>query len=154
MTSYRQIEANRRDAIKSTGPKTEAAEQVSLQRRILHSRDGHWRIGRYRPLSERSRRRSRRTMMHNRPWSQNLSCGWRVSFGGCVVTMEIGLLEMQADHLRSYRQVRQFLPTFRDVVHGLFGPRDLPPLPAEQCFAFPRDQSSGSHIQQRRHTVI
>jgi hypothetical protein len=36
MTSYRQIEANRRNALKSTGPKTEAGKQVSRCNAVRH----------------------------------------------------------------------------------------------------------------------
>ena len=36
MTSYRQIEANRRNALKSTGPKTEAGKQASRGNAIRH----------------------------------------------------------------------------------------------------------------------
>src|SRR5215472_17260499 len=36
MTSYRQIEANRRNALKSTGPKTEPGKQVSRCNAVRH----------------------------------------------------------------------------------------------------------------------
>jgi hypothetical protein len=36
MTSYRQIEANRRNAFKSTGPKTEAGKQASRCKPVRH----------------------------------------------------------------------------------------------------------------------
>ena len=36
MTSYRQIEANRRNALNSTGPKTEAGKQVSRRNAVRH----------------------------------------------------------------------------------------------------------------------
>jgi len=36
MTSYRQIEANRRNALKSTGPKTEAGKEVSRRNAMRH----------------------------------------------------------------------------------------------------------------------
>src|SRR6266550_9513837 len=36
MTSYRQIEANRRNALKSTGPKTEAGKQLSRCNAVRH----------------------------------------------------------------------------------------------------------------------
>ena len=36
MTSYRQIEANRRNALKSTGPKTDAGKQASRRNAIRH----------------------------------------------------------------------------------------------------------------------
>jgi hypothetical protein len=36
MTSYRQIEANRRNALRSTGPKTEAGKHVSRCNAVRH----------------------------------------------------------------------------------------------------------------------
>jgi hypothetical protein len=36
MTSYRQIEANRRNALKSTGPKTGAGKQASRCNAVRH----------------------------------------------------------------------------------------------------------------------
>src|SRR5437868_13885912 len=36
MTSYKQIEANRRNALKSTGPKTEVGKQASRHNAIRH----------------------------------------------------------------------------------------------------------------------
>jgi hypothetical protein len=36
MTSYRQIEANRRNALKSTGPQTEAGKQSSRRNAVRH----------------------------------------------------------------------------------------------------------------------
>ena len=36
MTSYKQIEANRRNALKSTGPKTDAGKQVSRRNAVRH----------------------------------------------------------------------------------------------------------------------
>jgi hypothetical protein len=36
MTSYRQIEANKRNALKSTGPKTQAGRDVSRRNAVRH----------------------------------------------------------------------------------------------------------------------
>ena len=36
MTSYRQIEANRRNALRSTGPRTDAGKQVSRRNAVRH----------------------------------------------------------------------------------------------------------------------
>ena len=36
MTSFRQVEANRRNALKSTGPKTEAGKQRSRRNAVRH----------------------------------------------------------------------------------------------------------------------
>jgi hypothetical protein len=38
--------------------------------------------------------------------------------------METGLFEIQAEHLRDYRQSRQLLPDSRDIIHAVFGQAD------------------------------
>ena len=37
-----------------------------------------------------------------------------------ATTMEIGLFEIQAEHLRDYRQNRQLIPDSQDSIHALF----------------------------------
>src|ERR1019366_2379018 len=39
-------------------------------------------------------------------------------------TIETGLFEIQADHLRAFRQARQVHPDARNIVHAMFGPTD------------------------------
>jgi hypothetical protein len=39
--------------------------------------------------------------------------------------METGLFEIQAEHLRSYRQTRRLSPHSQDVIHAVFGRVDL-----------------------------
>jgi hypothetical protein len=38
-----------------------------------------------------------------------------------AATMETGLFEIQAEHLRGYRHARQLLPDSRAVIHAMFG---------------------------------
>jgi hypothetical protein len=45
-----------------------------------------------------------------------------------ATTMETGLFEIQAEHLRDYRQARQLLPDSRDVVRAMFRPTN-----SERC---------------------
>jgi hypothetical protein len=45
MTSYRQIEANRRNALNSTGPKTEAGKQTSRRNAVRHGLTAETLIG-------------------------------------------------------------------------------------------------------------
>ena len=45
MTSYRQIEANRRNALKSTGPQTEAGKQSSRRNALRHGLSAETVIG-------------------------------------------------------------------------------------------------------------
>jgi hypothetical protein len=46
MTSYRQIEANRRNALNSTGPRTEAGKQQSRRNAVRHGLTAETVIGR------------------------------------------------------------------------------------------------------------
>ena len=41
-----------------------------------------------------------------------------------ATAMETGLFEIQAGHLRDYRQSRQLLPDSRDIIHAVFGRAD------------------------------
>jgi hypothetical protein len=41
-----------------------------------------------------------------------------------ATTMETGLFEIQANHLKDFRQTRQALPASREVIHPLFGQVD------------------------------
>jgi hypothetical protein len=45
MTSYRQIEANRRNALKSAGPRTEAGKQASRCNAVRHGLTSETLIG-------------------------------------------------------------------------------------------------------------
>ncbi len=38
-----------------------------------------------------------------------------------ATTMETGFFEIQAKHLRHYRQTRQLLPNSQDIIHAVFG---------------------------------
>ncbi len=88
MTSYRQIEANRRNALKSTGPKTEAGKQASRCNAVRHGLTAETVIGALGGLpkiTRRSRQPLRPIMMHNRRSSANSSCDWLAYYGGCAV---------------------------------------------------------------------
>jgi hypothetical protein len=37
-----------------------------------------------------------------------------------ATTMETGLFEIQANHLREFKEARQILPASREVIHALF----------------------------------
>jgi hypothetical protein len=77
MTSYRQIEANRRNALKSTGPTTEAGKRTSRCNAVRHALTAETVIGALEDAEDyqRSRRRLSLTMMRNRPWNASLCCG-------------------------------------------------------------------------------
>ena len=121
MTSFRQLDANRRNARKSTGPNTEEGKQRSRCNAVRHRRDGNRRAGRCRRLQ--SLRSSdyadydAQSSVERELVLRLASLLWRLRR---ATTMETGLFEIQADDLNAFEQARQVHPTSREVVYALF----------------------------------
>jgi hypothetical protein len=124
MTSFRQIEANRRNALKSTGPKTEAGKQQSRRNAVRHGLTAETVIG---TLEDAEDYRDfeaaviadydAQSAVERELVLRLASVLWRLRR---ATTMETGLFEIQAEHLRDHRQARQLLPVSRDVIHAVF----------------------------------
>ena len=124
MTSYRQIEANRRNALKSTGPKTEAGKQVSRRNAVRHGITAETVIG---ALEDAEDYKAFETAVIADYHAQSAverelvlrlaSLLWRLRR---ATSMETGLFEIQVEHLRGYRQTRQLPANSRDVIRALF----------------------------------
>ena len=87
MTSFRQIEANRRNAQNSTGPKTETGKQRSRGNAVRHGLTAETVIDALEDAEDYKAFEAadyRRTMMRNRQSSGNSCCGWPACYGGCV----------------------------------------------------------------------
>jgi len=130
MTSYRQIEANRRNALKSTGPKTEAGKQASRCNSVRHGLTAETVIGALEDAEDYKAFEAAITADYDAQSAVErelvlrlASLLWRLRR---ATTMETGLFEIQADHLSSHRQTRQLPATSRDVIHAVFGRADLP----------------------------
>jgi hypothetical protein len=85
MTSLRQIESNRRNALRSTGPKTGTGKQRSSQNSVRHGLTTETMIE---PLEDPkttkpSNRQSPRIMTPKRRSSANWSFGLRACYGDC-----------------------------------------------------------------------
>jgi hypothetical protein len=122
MTSYRQIEANRRNALKSMGPKTEAGKQTSRCNAVRHGLTAETVIGALEDAEEYKAFEAAITADYDaqsrveRELVLRLaSILWRLRR---ATTMETGLFEIQAHHLRNYHESRQLLTG--DVIHTLF----------------------------------
>ena len=128
MTSYRQIEANRRNALKSTGPKTEAGKRVSRCNAARHGLTAETVIGALEDAEDYKAFEAAITADYDAQSAVErelvlrlASLLWRLRR---ATTMETGLFEIQAEHLRDYRQSRQLLPDSRDIIHAVFGRAD------------------------------
>lgn len=125
MTSYRQMEANRRNALKSTGPRTETGKQSSRCNAIRHGLTAKTVIS---PLGDTEDYKAferaivadydAQSAVERELVLRLASLLWRLRR---AMTIETGLFDIQAEHLRSYQQTRQLLPNSQDVLHAAFG---------------------------------
>jgi hypothetical protein len=125
MTSYRQIEANRRNALKSTGPRTDAGKQASRCNAVRHGLSAETVIGALEDAEDYKAFEAAITADYDAQSAVErelvlrlANLLWRLRR---ATTMETGLFEIQAEHLTSYRQTRHS----RDVIHAMFGGADL-----------------------------
>src|SRR5215813_7337161 len=125
MTSYRQIDANRRNALKSTGPKTEAGKQASRRNAVRHGLTAETVISALEDAEDYKAFEAAITADYDAQSAVErelvlrlASLLWRLRR---ATTMETGLFEIQAGHLRDYRQSRQPPLNSREIVHAACG---------------------------------
>jgi hypothetical protein len=124
MTSHRRIEANRRNALNSTGPRTEAGKRQSRRNAVRHGLTAETVIG----LLEDGEdyRQFEAAVIADYDAQSAVERELVLRLAGVLwrlrraTTMETGLFEIQAEHLHEYRQGRQLLPKFRDAIHAAF----------------------------------
>jgi hypothetical protein len=128
MTTFRQIEANRRNARNSTGPVTEEGKQRSRCNAVRHGLTAETVIGAledaedYKAFEETIVADYDAQSAVERELVLRLaSLLWRLRR---ATTMETGLFEMQADQLRDFRQARQIDPDARKIVYAMFARPD------------------------------
>ena len=128
MTSFRQIEANRRNACKSTGPITEEGKQRSRCNAVRHGLTAETVIGALEDAEDYKAFEAAiiadydaQSAVERELVLRLASVLWRLRR---ATTMETGLFEIQADYLSGFRQARQVNPASREVVHALFGRAD------------------------------
>ena len=107
MTSLRQIEANRRNALRSTGPKTEAGKQASRCNAVRHGLTAETVIGALEDAEDYKAFEAAITADYDAQSAVErelvlrlASLLWRLRR---ATTTETGLFQIQADHLREYR---------------------------------------------------
>lgn len=124
MTSFKQIEANRRNARKSTGPTTQKGKQRSRCNAVRHGLTAETVIGALEDAEDYQAFEAAITADYDAQSAVErelvlrvASLLWRLRR---ATTMETGLFEIQADHLRVSRQAQAVSPASRDVVYALF----------------------------------
>jgi hypothetical protein len=124
MTSYRQIEANRRNALKSTGPKTEAGKQSSRCNAVRHGLTAETVLSALEDAEDYKAFEAAiiadydaQSAVERELVLRLASILWRLRR---ATTMETGLFEIQAQQLHDYRQNRQLFSNSREVIHTMF----------------------------------
>jgi len=114
MTSYRQIEANRRNALKSTGPRTDAGKQTSRCNAVRHGLTAETVIGELEDAEDYKAFEAAITADYDAQSAVErelvlrlASVLWRLRR---ATTMETGLFQIQSQHLVEGRRSRQMLP--------------------------------------------
>ena len=131
MTSPRQIEANRRNACKSTGPITEEGKQRSRCNAVRHGLTAETVIGALEDAEDYKAFEAAiiadydaQSAVERELVLRLASLLWRLRR---ATTMETGLFEIQADHLREFRQGRQTNQSCRKLSTQGSGPDSVDP---------------------------
>ena len=124
MTSYRQIEANRRNALRSTGPKTDAGKQVSRRNAVRHGLTAETVVSALEDAEDYKAFEAAITADYDAQSAVErelvlrlASILWRLRR---ATTMETGLFEIQAQQLHDYQQNRQLLSNSHEVIQTPF----------------------------------
>src|SRR5271163_2544774 len=128
MTSFRQIEANRRNARKSTGPITDDGKQRSRCNAVRHGLTAETVIGALEDAEDYKAFEAAivadydaQSAVERELVLRLASLLWRLRR---ATIMETGLFEIQADHLSDFRQTRQVQSESREFVYAMFGGPD------------------------------
>jgi len=128
MTSPRQIEANRRNACKSTGPITEEGKKRSRCNAVRHGLTAETVIGALEDAEDYDAFQAAiiadydaQSAVERELVLRLSSVLWRLRR---ATTMETGLFEIQADQLRAFKQSRRTQPMSREIIYEGFGPAD------------------------------
>jgi hypothetical protein len=160
MTSFKQFDANRRNARKSTGPTTEEGKQRSRCNAVRHGLTAETVIGALEDAEDYKAFEAAVTADYDAQSAVErelvlrlASLLWRLRR---ATTMETGLFEIQAEHLAGLKQPAQVGPASREVVYALFGQAETVSLvrdPASHVIAN-KTQSLPSPVPQRVEPLI
>jgi hypothetical protein len=125
MTSFRQIDANRRNARKSTGPTTEEGKQSSRCNAVRHGLTAETVIGALEDAVDYKAFEAAiiadyeaQSAVERELVLRLASLLWRLRR---ATTMETGLFEIQANHLGEFRSSRQIPPVSQELIFAMFG---------------------------------
>ena len=128
MTSLRQIEANRRNAGKSTDPTTPEGKRRSSRNAVRHGLTAETVIGSLEDASDYKAFEAAITADYDAQSAVErelmlrlASLLWRLRR---ATTIETGLFDIQARQLNVFRQQRQLEPQSRTLVYAIFGRTD------------------------------
>ena len=126
MTSFKQFEANRCNAHKSTGPTTEEGKQRSRRNAVRHGLTAETVIGALEDAEDYKAFEAAiiadydaQSAVERELVLRLASVLWRLRR---ATTIETGLFDIQAEHLRGLKQPDQMRRNSREVVYALFGP--------------------------------
>src|SRR5947207_9343318 len=125
MTSFKQIEANRRNAGHSTGPITEQGKLSSRRNAVRHGLTAETVIGALEDAEDYKAFEAAITADYDAQSTVErelvlrlASALWRLRR---ATTIETGLFEIQAEHLHGLKQPNKISQDSREVVYALFG---------------------------------
>lgn len=125
MTSFRQIEANRRNAQSSTGPKTDAGKQRSRGNAVRHGLTAETVIAILEDAQDYqafeaavSADYDAQSAVERELVLRLASLLWRLRRATAI---ETGLFDIEADHLGEFRQARETYPDSRDIFYTMIG---------------------------------
>ena len=125
MTSLKQIEANRRNALKSTGPKTAEGRERSRRNAVRHGLTAETVIGALEDASDYKAFEEAITADYDAQSAVErelvlrlASLLWRLRR---ATNMETAIFALQAEHLHDSRQACQLDPGSTQIVYALFG---------------------------------
>ncbi len=125
MTSFRQIETNRRNARKSTGPNTEEGKQRSRCNAVRHGLTAETVIGTLEDAEDYEVFQAAiiadydaQSVVERQLVLRLANVFWRLRR---AAAMEVGLFELQADQLRVFRSRQRTQPPPRKIIYAGFG---------------------------------
>src|SRR5512136_1987138 len=125
MSSLKQIEANRRNALNSTGPTTPEGKERSRRNALRHGLTAETVIAALEDAEDYQAFEAAviadydaQSAVERELVLRLASLLWRLRR---ATTMETGLFEIQADHLAGLKQPAQVGPASREIVYALFG---------------------------------